>query len=115
MAEVDAVSDGAAVRVTGTPPETPGPNPAPRPGEMSLVGLLTELRNRLVVCLIAVVAGTVLMFVPMPWDTSTAFWEGIRNILLQPLPGQTVQVLAPGDAFSIALRIAVISGVILAM
>jgi sec-independent protein translocase protein TatC len=116
MAEVDAVSDGAAVRVTGTPPETPGANPAPRPGEMSLVGHLTELRNRLVVCLIAVIAGTVLMFMPVPGASDgLTFWEAIRNVLLQPLPNQTVQVLAPGDAFSIALRISVISGVILAM
>ena len=116
MAEVDAVTDGAAVRVTGTPPGAPSVSPAPKPGEMSLVGHLTELRNRLVICLIAVIAGTVLMFLPVPGaGDGTTFWVAIRNILLQPLPGQTVQVLAPGDAFSIALRIAVISGVILAM
>ena len=110
MAEVDAVTDGAVVRVpeppTATPPVAPAPTPTPAPGEMSLVDHLTELRNRLVKSLIAVVLGTLVGF---------RFWQDIRNILLQPLPNPTVQVLAPGDAFAIALRISVITGIIIAM
>jgi sec-independent protein translocase protein TatC len=111
MAEVEAVPDGAvAARVPEpaadpTPPAAPA-EPAPKPGEMTLVGHLTELRNRLVKSLLAVIAGSIVGFM---------FWVPIRNILLQPLPTQSVQVLAPGDAFAIALRISVITGIILAM
>jgi sec-independent protein translocase protein TatC len=111
MAEVDAVTDGAAVRVTGTPSETPPATPAPRPGEMSLVEHLTELRDRLVKSIVAVVLGTAVGFL---------FWVPIRNFLLAPLPpnanGESiVQVLAPGDAFGIALRISMVTGIIIAM
>jgi len=116
MADVEAVSDGAVVaRVTAPVPESPAPAaPASGPGEMSLVDHLVELRNRLVKSLIAVALGSVVGFV---------FWEQIRNVLLAPLstvvdgvvvPG-TVQVLGPGDAFAIALRISVVTGIILAM
>jgi sec-independent protein translocase protein TatC len=116
MAEVEAVPDGAvAARVPEpaadpTPPTAPA-EPAPKPGEMTLVGHLTELRNRIVKSLLAVELGTVVGFV---------FWDEIRNVLLAPLPPgaegvSTVQVLGPGDAFAIALRISVVTGIILAM
>jgi sec-independent protein translocase protein TatC len=73
---------------------------------MTLVEHLGELRSRLVKSLIAVGLGTAIGF----W-----FWKDIRNILIAPLPTGTVQVLGPGDAFVIALRISVIVGIILAM
>jgi sec-independent protein translocase protein TatC len=81
-------------------------------GEMTLVGHLTELRNRLVKSVIAIALGTAVGF----W-----FWKDIRNILIRPLQiasegaDASVQVLGPGDAFVIALRISVITGIILAM
>jgi len=73
---------------------------------MPLVGHLTELRNRVIKILLAVSVGSVVGFY---------FNRQIRDLLLSPLPTHQVQVLAPGDAFSITLRIAVIAGVILAM
>jgi sec-independent protein translocase protein TatC len=39
----------------------------------------------------------------------------VRNFLLEPLPGGVAQVLGPGDAFAIQLRISVVIGIILAM
>jgi sec-independent protein translocase protein TatC len=107
VADVDAVTDGAVDARSGEPaPETPAPAPAPTPGEMSLVGHLTELRNRLVKAGLAVVLGSVV---------GAIFWTQIRNVLIKPLPTGVVQVLAPGDAFMIFLRIAIITGIILAM
>lgn len=73
---------------------------------MPLVGHLTELRNRIIKALLAVgIASVVGLY----------FNKQIRDLLLSPLPGGQVQVLAPGDAFSITIRIALITGVILAM
>ncbi len=110
MAEIEAGGeDTAPARVTDPAPPSPSPasaSPAPAPGEMSLVGHLVELRNRLVKSVIAIALGSVVGFI---------FWEQIRNVLLDPLPTKTVQVLGPGDAFAIALRISVVAGIILAM
>jgi sec-independent protein translocase protein TatC len=111
MAEAEAVPDGAVTQHPPSPgpapePPTPSSTPVPAPGEMSLVGHLTELRNRLVRSVLAIVAGSVV---------GAIFWKNIRDILIAPLPTGTVQVLAPGDAFMIFLRISIITGIILAM
>ena len=92
------------------PPSAAEQPPAPVPAEesafMPLVDHLAELRNRVIKSLLAVGAGAIVGFY---------FNRQIRDLLLTPLPNPQVQVLAPGDAFSITLRIAVITGVILAM
>ena len=115
MADVEAVQDGAvAARLTPSEPGAPVPGPgtsAPpaatrAPGEMSLVDHLVELRNRLVRIVLAVALGSVV---------GAIFWVQIRDVLLQPLPTGQVQVLGPGDAFMIFLRISVVTGIILAM
>lgn len=105
MPDVDAVSDGVVNARPGAPAPAPE-TPAPAPGEMSLVGHLTELRNRLVKSALAVALGSVV---------GAIFWVDIRNLLIRPLPTGQVQVLGPGDAFMIFLRISVITGIILAM
>jgi sec-independent protein translocase protein TatC len=90
----------------------PGAPGAPPPvargdeGVMSLLDHLTELRSRLVRSLLAVAAGSVVGFLVA---------DRIIKILIQPIPGQRVQVLGPGDAFFINVKIALIVGVILAM
>ncbi|MEX2547663.1 MAG: twin-arginine translocase subunit TatC [Chloroflexota bacterium] len=84
----------------------PPDDPPPGSGVMTLVEHLTELRNRIIKSVLAVAIGSVAGFY---------FNRQIRDFLLLPLPGHQVQVLNPGDAFSITLRIGIISGVILAM
>ena len=73
---------------------------------MSLVDHLGELRDRLFRVILAVVAGAAVGFY---------FAETIRNALLDLIPDGTAQTLGPGDGFAITLRIALITGVILAM
>jgi sec-independent protein translocase protein TatC len=73
---------------------------------MSLVGHLDELRRRLFRSILAVAVGAVVGFY---------FATDVRNAIVGLLPTGTVQVLGPGDAFMIQLRIAVVIGVILAM
>jgi sec-independent protein translocase protein TatC len=111
MADADAVRDaGIPVRLTPSPePDAPAPPPAAAPaaGEMSLVGHLTELRNRVVKVLIAVAVMSSVGFF---------FGDQIVAILKAPLPGdKPLYYTGLGDAFSIKLKIAVVTGIILSM
>jgi sec-independent protein translocase protein TatC len=111
VADAEAVPDGTiGARLVTPVPGTPAPPspaaPAPAAAEMTLVDHLAELRNRFVKVLLAVALGSAVGF----W-----FWKEIRNLLIAPLPTGTVQVLGPGDAFVIALRISIVAGIILAM
>jgi sec-independent protein translocase protein TatC len=101
VAEADAVQGDVDARLGPSNPPA-----VPAEGEMTLVDHLAELRNRLVKVVIAVALGTAVGF----W-----FWSDIRDILIAPIPTGTVQVLGPGDAFVIALRISLVTGIILAM
>jgi sec-independent protein translocase protein TatC len=105
MADAEALRDATTTGV----PVTPGPTPpatAPDGSVMSLVDHLGELRDRLFRVILAVVAGAAVGFVVA---------ERIRNLLLDLIPDGTAQTLGPGDGFAITLRIALITGVILAM
>lgn len=73
---------------------------------MSLIDHLAELRNRVIRIGLAVAAGSAIGFL---------LAERVIEILVAPLPDRQVQILGPGDAFVIYLRIAVVVGVILAM
>jgi sec-independent protein translocase protein TatC len=105
MADADALID-SGVPVPVIPEPTP---PAAAPGDdtvMSLVDHLGELRTRLFRAILAVTVGSVIGFMVAPT---------VRNAIVSLLPTKTVQVLGPGDAFMIQIRIAVVIGVILAM
>jgi len=73
---------------------------------MTLVDHLSELRDRLVKCIVVIAIGTAIGFY---------FAPVVRNFLLEPLPNGQAQVLGPGDGFAIQLRIAVVIGIIIAM
>jgi sec-independent protein translocase protein TatC len=121
MADADAargrgiqapVPESALERPATQPTPAPGNPGAPPPvargdeGVMSLLDHLTELRSRLVRSVLAVAAGSVVGFLVA---------DRIIKILIAPVPGQRVQVLGPGDAFFINVKIALIVGIILAM
>jgi sec-independent protein translocase protein TatC len=106
MADADALRDATLPGVPATPGPTPPPATAPDGSVMSLVDHLGELRDRLFRVIIAVVAGAAVGFY---------FADTIRNTLLDLIPDGTAQTLGPGDGFAITLRIALITGVILAM
>lgn len=110
MADTDAVlGAGLPEPVIAAPGNADPGRAAPGPETvMTLVDHLTELRTRIVRSILAVVAGTAIGFVAAP---------NIRSVLVAPLPASALplQVLGPGDAFGIQIRIAVIAGIILAM
>lgn len=108
MADADALRD-AAPGVPMIPPGAPGMPPpltGPDGSIMSLVDHLGELRTRLFRSIIAIALGSIVGFY---------FAAPVRNFLLEPLPGGVAQVLGPGDAFAIQLRISIVIGIILAM
>jgi sec-independent protein translocase protein TatC len=109
MADADALIDAGRPGVPATP--EPAPPAAAPPGDASVMTLfdhLGELRTRLFRSVLAIVAGSVIGFIGAP---------AIREFLVQPLPAdqRVLQVLGPGDAFMIQLRISIIVGIILAM
>ena len=109
MADADAVRDaGLPVRVPAPDPGSAAPPPAGAPvAEMSLVGHLTELRNRLVKVLLAVAIASSVGFY---------FGDQIVAVLKAPIPGdQPLYYTGLGDAFSIRLKISIVVGIILAM
>ncbi|MEA2518969.1 MAG: sec-independent protein translocase protein TatC [Chloroflexota bacterium] len=103
MADADAVRGAGLIDPVPT-----GGAPAAPEHAMTLVDHLSELRTRLVRAILAVVVGSAIGF----WLAPT-----IRRILAAPLPAEhrVLQVLGPGDAFAVTLRIAVVFGIILAM
>jgi sec-independent protein translocase protein TatC len=74
-------------------------------GQMSLLEHLEELRDRLVKAAIAVFACTLL---------SAAFTTQILELLIAPY-GQKLQVLGPTEGITIYFRVALTSGLVLAM
>jgi len=83
-----------------------GTTPPAPVGVMPLLDHLSELRNRLFKSVLAVLVAS-----GIGWFLATR----VRNYLLDQLPGHKAQVLGPGDAFFIQVKISLTIGLILAM
>jgi sec-independent protein translocase protein TatC len=118
MAASDIASDAALGRALGTTASAPGggePEEEEEGATMTLLEHLEELRKRLIFCCIAIVVASVLAFL---------FWEPILRFLLTPLPSVAIglphnstQKLVQheiGEAFMIALKLALAAGIALA-
>jgi sec-independent protein translocase protein TatC len=76
-------------------------------GSMPLSGHLAELRNGLLWCLLAVVAGSALGF---------ALGDPIFDVLTAPIPPDVpIIVITVGEAFAVRLQVSVVFGIILSM
>jgi sec-independent protein translocase protein TatC len=109
MTDVDALREGGVPERLPTPPSpAPGAGAPDTEKVMSLVDHLGELRTRVAKSLLAVAIGSAIGFY---------FAPQIRRFLITPLPdgSEHLQVLDPGGAFAITLRIALVVGIILGM
>ena len=106
MADADTLREPASGVIPSDPAPPTGDAGMPEGSVMSLVDHLSELRDRLVKCVIVIAIGTAIGFY---------FAPVVRDFLLQPLPNGQAQVLGPGDGFAIQLRISVVIGIIIAM
>lgn len=116
MADADAIREGAVpsrlpvAQPIPAPPQAPAPLPAAPPRDekvMTLVDHLTELRKRIFICIAAIVAGSAVGFYYGPQ---------LVAILKEPLKDdRPLNFLAPGEAFFIYVKLALIVGIVLAM
>lgn len=110
MAEADALPEqGLTPAVLDDADALPlaDAQPAGEEKVMTLVDHLSELRNRIVVVLVAVAVGT-----------AVGFWQAGRiiSLLKAPLPTERPLVFTGlGDAFFINLKVALVFGIIVAM
>ena len=101
------MADADAVRGAGVPDrlpsvQSPAPTPPAESAAMTLVDHLTELRNRIIKSILSVTA-------------SEPMWSACGTLAYSAVSALPLQVLGPGDAFGIALRIAVVIGIVLSM
>ena len=111
MADADLPRDGAAALLPVPATAVPAPSagaltPAPDAAVMPLFDHLAELRRRIAVALLAVVAGSVAGFV---------FGAQIIEVLKAPYGDAPLLLLAPGEGFFITLKVAIAVGIVLAM
>lgn len=97
----EALPAGPAPVVT-----SPGASSPAEAAVMPLLDHLNELRSRVFKSILAILVAS-----GFGWFAATT----VRNYLLDQLPGHKAQVLGPGDAFFIQIKISLTIGVILAM
>jgi sec-independent protein translocase protein TatC len=86
---------------------------APGDREMTMLEHLQELRQRLVISIIAVVLGLLVSLIPVPGFTSLT--DYVVGMLVQRAPGGMVVSLRPGEAFFTYLQVSLMLGLALAM
>lgn len=111
MADVDFPREGGAALLpvpsaAAPPPSAEAPPPALDAAVMPLFDHLAELRRRIAVSLLAIVAGTVVGFV---------LGQQIIELLKKPYGDAPLLLLAPGEGFFITLKVAIVVGIVLGM
>ena len=107
MTDADALREGAVPDLQ-PPSASPPPVATATIGDgkvMSLVDHLSELRNRLIKCVVTIAVFSVVGYY---------FSDTLIEILAAPAGGKLLN-LGPGDAFAITLRVSLVVGVVLSM
>lgn len=105
------------------PPPTGGPPDGmaePPPGEeeeeegMTMLEHLEELRDRIIVCAVALVVGLVISAVPIPYVTQDSVTQAVIGIIGQPAAGHLI-FIRPGEGFITYFQVAMIVAIVLAL
>lgn len=108
------------------PPSIPPPNgtgsmephgDAPEEEEeegMTMLEHLEELRDRLIVCSVALVVGLIISSVPIPWVTNVAVTQEVISIISTPAADHII-FIKPGEGFITYFQVAMIMAVVLAL
>jgi sec-independent protein translocase protein TatC len=108
------------------PPSIPPPNgtgsmephgDAPEEEEeegMTMLEHLEELRDRLIVCSVALVAGLIVAAIPIPWVTQTSVTQTVMELVAAPARDH-LQYLQPGEGFITYFQLALMMGFVLAL
>jgi sec-independent protein translocase protein TatC len=105
MTNADLVGDATPRAIDPDEPDRPPSAPGDE-GVMTLVDHLTELRNRLIKAIVAVVVGS-----GVGWIATPRIMEFLRG----PLGDRPLIFLSPGEAFFVYIKISVAVGIILGM
>jgi sec-independent protein translocase protein TatC len=107
------------------PPSIPPPNgtgslephgDAPEEEEegMTMLEHLEELRDRLIICSVALVVGLIIAAIPIPWLTTDSVTQTVMNLVAAPAMGH-LQYLQPGEGFITYFQLAMMVGFVLAL
>jgi sec-independent protein translocase protein TatC len=107
------------------PPSIPPPNGtgsmephggAPEDEEegMTMLEHLEELRDRLIICSVALVVGLVIAAIPIPWLTTDSVTQTVMDLVAAPAKGH-LQYLQPGEGFITYFQLAMMVGFVLAL
>jgi sec-independent protein translocase protein TatC len=95
------------------PPATPAPDGPPSDREMTMLEHLAELRNRLVISVLAVIVGLVMVVVPFPGLGALADFVVTR--LVEEAPGDRLYYIGPGEAFLAYVQVVFVVALSVAM
>jgi sec-independent protein translocase protein TatC len=98
----------------GTSFQPSGDAPEEEEEGMTMLEHLEELRNRLIVCSVALVVGLVISAVPIPGLTSSSITQTVMELIARPAEGH-LQYLQPGEGFVTYFQLALMMGFVLAL
>jgi sec-independent protein translocase protein TatC len=108
-----SLTDTTELAPITTPPDENGH--APNDREMTMLEHLEELRQRLTVMALALVAGVVVCWIPIPGYESITRFVAARLVEVATNDGVLVQALKPGETFFTLLEVSLVIGAAIAM
>jgi sec-independent protein translocase protein TatC len=81
---------------------------------MTMLEHLEELRDRLIVCSVALMIGLVVSALPIPWVTEHSVTQTVMDLVAAPAKNN-LQYLKPGEGFVTYFQVALMMGFVLAL
>jgi sec-independent protein translocase protein TatC len=98
----------------GTSLQPLGDSPEEEEEGMTMLEHLEELRNRIIVCAVALVVGLIISALPIPFVTTTAVTQEVISIISRPAADHLI-FIRPGEGFVTYFQVALIVALVLAL